>query len=193
MSSRNRFIIFLTVIVGFIFIMVLIFGGGKKDSSKTKNTQPATPKVITLTDYASRDSKVVLTSGGQIKGEEDHREIRITVGRTSKTVEVIKGYQNTVIDSHKFDNNPQAYETFLRSLARLGFDKKRTVKATDDRGVCPLGRRYVTEIIDNNDQVQRLWTATCQKGTSGADMTQVMTVFQKQIPDYPKLVNKVVL
>lgn len=191
MSNRNRFIIFLTVIVGVVFLMVLLFGGGKKDT-KTADKQAA-QKPTALVDYADRDSKVILTTDGQINSEEQHRAIRITVGRNSNTVEVIQGYQNTVIDSHRFDNNPEAYKTFLQSIARAGFDKKRTTTLTDDRGVCPLGLRYVTEIVDNNEQKLRQWTATCQKGTSAADIVQVTTLFQKQIPDYFTLTSKVQL
>lgn len=192
MSPRSRFIIFLTAIIGLALLLVLIFGG-KKNSSNTSTKKPTAQQGIALVDYAERDSKVVFTIDGQINSEEQHRSIRITVGRGSKMVEVVKGYENTVLSTKSFDNNPEAYKTFLYALTRLNYAKQRTIKQTNDRAVCPQGRRYISELYDNNDQKMRLWTASCQKGTSSANYAQVQSLFQNQIPDYGKLVGNVQL
>lgn len=186
MSPRSRFIIFLTVIVGLALLLVLIFGRKKPSSSTTKSitNQPAS-----LVDYANRDSKVVFVVDGPIIAEEDHRSVRITVGRGSRTLEIIKGYQNNVIESHRFDNNKDAYKTFLYAIARYNFAKKRTTKLENVTGACPQSQRYLLQLYDNNDKKQDLWTATCTKGTSGADYAQIRVLFQKQIPDYSKLLG----
>ncbi len=193
MSPRSRFIIFLTAIVGLALILVLVFGGKKNNSNSSTTKKPTAQQGIALVDYAERDSKVVFTVDGQINSEEQHRAIRITVGRDSKTVEVVKGYQNTVLSTNRFDNNPEAYKTFMYALTRLNFAKQRTIKQTNDLAVCPQGRRYVSELYDNNDRKMRLWTASCQKGTSSANYSQLQSLFQKQIPDYSKLVGNVQL
>jgi len=192
MSPRKRLIIFATVVVGFVLLLVLIFGRGSGNNNQ-KTTKPVPNKPIVLTDYADKDSKVVLNVSGQINGDDIHREIRITVTRGNRRLEVIQGYQGNVIQTQNFVNNPDAYDTFIRALARINFGKERKTSQTDERGVCATGQRYIFEVYDNNDRISRTWSATCIKGTSLAAPALVLQLFRAQITDYAKLTQKVEL
>lgn len=192
MPTRNRIIIILTFIIGFVLLMMLIFGGGSKKKS-TSSTKAAVQKPIVLTDYANRDSKVVFSIDGPVNNDQDHRGIRISVGRGSTLVEVVQGYQNNVIKSQRTDNNPDAYDVFVRAIARLGFGKERKTSLTDSRGVCPTGRRYFTQLVDNNDEKMNLWTSSCKGGTTSADIPNIQLLFQKQVPGYSKFISGVQL
>lgn len=193
MPKKHRLIIFLTIILGLVLIFTIFTRGGS-NKTQTKKEKPQPPKPLVLTDYIERDSKVVFTVDGQVVADEKHQAVRITVGRSSKQIEILQGYQGNVIKSQSFDNNQQAYDVFLRALSRLGFAKKRSTTVTDERGVCPTGQRYISQIIDNNDQVLRTWSISCGSGgTSGAVTPSVLSLFQKQVPDYSKFTSGVAL
>lgn len=191
MSPRKRFVIFLTAVVGFILILFLIFGRGSSNTPKNTDTKKADNTPTTLVDYIDRDSKVILTVSGRINGDDVHRQIRITVSPDDRVAEVIQGYQNNVIKTQKTTNNRQAYDQFMRALARSGFSKERNSNIKDERGICPTAQRYVYEIIDNNDQVSRTWAAQCNKGNSMGNAPLILQLFRNQITDYGKFVNGV--
>lgn len=181
MDTKKRIIIILTVVLGIILLFVLI-GGGPKKKAATPATQPK--KALTLNDYATRDSTVTFTSQGLINSEEEHRSMQISVSRGTRTIKLIKGFQNTVIQSASFTNNPDAYNTFIHALSNVGFGATRKSTITDETGVCPTGQRFIYQLSDNNDEVFRLWSASCTPGTTTANASTVDLLFQRQIPDY---------
>ncbi len=191
MFRRGRIIIALTIIVGLVLLLNLIFGGNKNQSSNS--SKAGKPQPTALTDYTERDSKVIFTQDGRINSEQDHRSIRITVTKNSATLEVLQGYQGKVIQANAFANNTDSYRTFLRSIERFAFNKKRTANVGDDQGVCPLSRRYISEIVESGQEKMRLWAADCQQGSSAGNTQQIAALFQQQIPNYGNLVSRVQL
>lgn len=190
MSPRRRLIIFLTIAVGLVLLLVLIFGiGGDNNQKKTDKPKANTPAV--LSDYITPNSKMVLTTGGKVNGDDIYREIRITIDSSSRELQVIQGYQNNVIQTNTFQNNMNAYDTFVHALQRTGFGKVRKTSETDERGVCATGQRYTFEVFDSNKNVSRTWAGTCTKGTSQANAPQVLQLFRAQITGYGKLTNDV--
>lgn len=188
--NRKRIIIGLTVLVGIVLLGVLIFGGkGTKKATTTTNSTAKTKQTLSLADYASHDSRVELTIDGRVNGEDEHRSIRLTISPNNRSVELIQGYQNTIIKSELLDNNPDAYEVFMRALAQTGFGKERKSTITDERGICATGQRYIYRLTDGSNQKFRLWSASCAKGTSSGNITAINTLFQLQIPDYAKFVG----
>lgn len=191
MDRRKRFIIFLTVVFGIIFALFLIFGNGSKKSSTPK---PAPEKPLTVRDYASRDSRVVYTIEGNVRGNNMYRAVRTTVSREYRLIEVIEGYQNNVIRSQKEANNSEAYATFLAAIEGKGFGAKRNTKNTNDEGVCPLGLKFIYEIYDGNKQTQRLWSTNCGgQGTSNANNTILRVLFDRQITNREKFTYNIAL
>lgn len=178
------------VVIGLlIFGVSLITGGGKKTPSTSVQVQKS------LTDYASTDATVSLKIKGIINGDELHREILITVGRDLRSLNIIQGYQGTVIKNQNYYNNQPAYDEFLHAINRANFSKQRKSSAPkSDSGVCPLGNRYVFTLSQGGRDISSLWSATCSGvGTSAANSQTLLTLFQNQIPDYAKLTRDVSL
>ncbi len=195
-SGRRRFIVFMTVIVGIILLIMLItrIGSNKSSTPKTASKKPAVVKPISVTDYAQKDSKVVLTIDGKINGDDQHRAIRITVSPDFRVAEIIQGYENKVIKTQTDLNNRTAYTDFIYAINRYGFSKERKTASPDDRGACPLGNRYIYEIYDDGNSVMRRWAASCGGiGTSAGSPSQLNDLFQKQVNEYFKFVTGIQL
>ncbi len=180
------FLGFLAVIalVVVVFVMVLHgFGGG----SKPKNQ-------ITLTDYANSETTVELTVTGPVNANQTHQSYNIVVGRDANTMTVLSGYQDQVTQTKTYSNNSTAYADFLRALQLQNFTRgDNDTTKTDDRGVCPNGVRYTFEIHNASQTVQRYWTTSCGGGTFKGNSSVVRSLFIRQIPDFSKLTEDVVL
>lgn len=183
MRAARQIIIFLVVVIGIVLILSLIFGDNKKSTTLTA------VKKVTLVDFAKRDSQVVAITDGVINGDDEHRAIRITVDRNTRTMDVIQGYQGKVIASQSYVNNQSAYEEFLSALAKANFASTRKTTIASENGVCATGRRYVFELLESNKSVSRTWTANCTKGNTSADPARVTKLFRNQITDYDKLMK----
>lgn len=172
----------------FVFLGLVVFGGGSnKSGNKPEN-------VKTLADFADTNARMRLTIGGRITGNEDYRQIVITVGRDKRTVQVNKGYQGNVLKSKSFGNNSEAYDAFLHALDLAGYTRSRDSKFSNEDGQCPLGQRFVYEIIDNDDENMRTWSGSCNSpGTFKGQANLVQQLFQSQISNYNEFVSDVVL
>src|SRR5665213_3485471 len=106
-----RYIIAVLVVIALIIFGVVLFSGGSK--VKTGKTV-----VKTLPDYANTDASVRLTIDGVINGDDAHRAIQITVDKNQRTLNVIQGYQGTVIQTQTFANNEPAFNVFLHALTQ---------------------------------------------------------------------------
>ncbi len=182
-----RYLVTIFVIIFFIILGIVIFGG----SSKAPN-----PKIAgkTLPDFASTDAKVRVTIDGIINGDEEHRQIRITIGQDQRSLDIIQGYQNRIIKTKTFSNNTSAYDVFLHSINLYGFSRERKTKFTDERGVCPLGQRYIYELTDTGSKKTdfRLWNSSCgSTGTEGGQGAIILELFQAQITGYDDIVATV--
>jgi hypothetical protein len=181
----GRLFAIFTGFILFIVILVALFGHGGK---KPVNPNPLQP----LPDYASTNAVVSFTTDGIVNGDDIHRQIRITVSANTRTLDVIQGYNGTVISSKTFENNQEAYFVFLRSLSFSGFlTKNKSKVGSDERGVCPLGFRYVVDLNGDEGDLSRLWTSSCGSGNWGGSLATVQSLFQRQITNYGTLVGNV--
>ena len=172
-----RAIITIVVIFFIIFLGVLIFGHRGKS--------PSTTPVKHLADYASTDVQMQLTTQGQINGDDVHREIVVTIGRTQRTISVIQGYQGNVLKSESLANNQNAYSAFLSSLDVAGYTKVHKSKYTTEAGQCPLGQRFIYEIINNGNDNMHTWSTSCGgSATFGGQTSTVQQLYQNQITNY---------
>jgi len=182
----RRSILALLAIIVLIFFGIIIFGG----SNKTSRPVPTIPK--TLPDYAETNAEVSLTTDGRINGDDVHRAIRITVSREQRSIDIIQGYEGYIIKNESFANSQTAYDVFLRSLNVAGFTRERKATTTDERGVCPLGNRYIFELNNTGGSDMRRWSTSCSGlGTFGGKVNLIRTLFQRQITDYNKFINGV--
>lgn len=188
MKKVIRIAIIIIIAISIVWLLTTIVNGIKTPS---KNNTTTETKPLVLTDYANRDSKVILIIDGMVNGDDEHRSVRITVSRGTRVAEIIQGYQGNVIKSQSQENNPNAYDEFIRALAKTNYGKERKTNLPDVRGVCPDGKRYIFEVVDNNDLVSRTWSASCNKGTSLANSNQVISLFKAQVTNYSQFSGNV--
>lgn len=156
-----------------VIIVLLLTGGG----------EPA-PQPISLSKLSTTDSQVQLIIDGEVTADSEHREIRITVGRRTSTVDIIQGYRGDVIDTHTVDNNSEAYFVFLKALGLAGFNMGNAGPGYNP-GFCPLGQRHIYKVISGTGKVrQSFWGSTCGGGSFTGNANLVITLFQNQIPKY---------
>jgi hypothetical protein len=177
------FLLSIGLIVG-VFLLVL---NGFKSTSKPKAPTTA------LVSYADTSRQMQMTVVGPITADQTHDEIRITVGRSNTTMQIIQGYNGQVLKSQTYDNNEASYAEFLRALDLSGYT--RGVKNTDfedDRGFCASGKRYSFDILDGSDVKQHYWTTTCSgRGNFKGNRSQIESLFQRQVPDYNTMIQGV--
>ena len=129
-----------------------------------------------------------MTVYGPVVANEDRESYEVTVTTSSRRFVAYKGYSQSQVESHDYDNTYEGYQQFVYALNRAGFDKERTVNESqaDDRGACSTGKRYVYELFENGDVIKRTWTTTCgsAKGTFAGTNAVVKELFNKQIPEF---------
>jgi hypothetical protein len=170
--------IFIIIILGF-----LLFG------HRTTKT-PSVAKF--LADYANSDVEMQLTTSGEINAQELHREIVINIGQNQRTVSVVQGYQGNVIKSESFPNSESAYKAFLSAVDLAGYTRTKTSRFPTEAGQCPLGQRFVYQILNDSKANQRTWSTTCGSvGTFAGNGTLIRQLFQNQIGNYQEFVRDV--
>jgi hypothetical protein len=178
-------VLFTMIIFGFIWFIRKI---------NTKPSAPAAPKAV-LSEIANSPKEVKFVTQGRIVGNETYREIRITVTRSSRVLEVVEGYENTVTSRTVFPNNENAFHTFLSALSDAGFTSSKVYRGgLAPQGTCPTGKRYWYQIIDGVTFQQSLWGNSCNaSGTFNGRKSTISWLFQNQIPDYNNLIKGVKL
>jgi hypothetical protein len=183
-----RYIIGFLVTIGLIILafVLLLHGGGSNSAGQ------AGP--LDATKYASTNVVMQLTVDNPITAEDTHRQIVISVGKDSSTIYVYKGYQRTVLTTKTYANNISSYNSFLASLQRAGFTEGNRSKTNDSElGFCPLGDRFVYEVVSGDQDLQRFWSTSCGQGNFHGNRATVLELFQQQIPDYGTLTSSVAL
>lgn len=168
-------------IIGISSIARNIFTSNDSSSEQSEEKAP-------LSDYNRPGVNVILEVQGPVVAKEKYNSYRLIVSRTNRVMQVIQGYDNTVVKEERLDNTEAAFDVFLESLGRAGFDKTSgKFKDEDEKGVCANGRRYIFEIVDNDVEAFRAWKTSCDKNLgSSAAPTAVRTLFQKQFPNFAK-------
>ncbi len=178
-----RYFIGFLITIGLIIILILLlFGGGGGGPKK-----PKTPKA--LADYASTEAEARLTIDGEINADQTHQQVQITVNKNTTTYQQIQGYEGNVVNSQSFANNESSYSNFLYALGHAGFTRGNKDKAlANEKGYCPLGDRYVFELIDEGQDVERYWATSCDKPkTYQGNVNLTLSLFKLQVPGYINL------
>lgn len=174
------FIGFMITIGLLVLLIILLVGGGKP---KVPNASKP------LYSYADTDASARLTIDGVINYQQSHQQIQITVDRNTVTYDQLEGYDGKTVNHRTYANSRNAYATFLRALGHAGFTQGNTSeKLKDERGYCPLGRRYIFELIDGGKSLERFWATSCGKPkTYNGNLPITRTLFQRQVPDFDDL------
>lgn len=177
----------------FILLVVLLLTGGHGgNGNKQIQTTGEKPRTVSeLAAYADTSAVVRMTDDGEINADQTHTTLRITVGQDDVTYEQIQGYQGTVVNKQVYNNNQNAYSNFLYALGHagytLGVDNS---KFGSEKGLCPLGHRYIFELMDGDHDIQRYWATNCGSGspkTYKGNLNLTVNLFQLQVPAYQDL------
>ena len=186
----GRIVLGLVGLILLIVIIVKLFGG---HSHKATPPPANKPTVMTLPDYATTDAAVSLTTDGIVNGDDLHRAIRVIVNSTTRELDIYQGYSSHVLTFQTFGNTLEAYTVFLKALNNRGFLTKTmaTKSPANEQGQCPLGFRYILDLNQDNSDISRTWSSTCDTGTAGGDVASILELFQDQIPNYSTLTEQV--
>lgn len=178
-------LIIAVVFFGLIGLGIRALTGGSDKPKDQQNTQQAKPR-----DFIKETKNVGYTVQGKLVGEEERRSVRISVTSTERKVEILQGYDETVIKSQTFANKQAAYDTFLLALDNAGFDVYNKDVNKDERGSCPLGKRYIFTANFADQSTYRSWGASCGKtGSFGGNNGLVRSLFEDQIPEFNKFMR----
>lgn len=180
--------VFGVLITLFVLLIGALFVFGGNDAPSDAVSKPV------LQDYAKGNTRVVMTTYGRLVGEDERRAIRISISATERRVDVLGGYNETVVSTKSFANTQAAYDNLLSGLSRAGFMSEKSSTIEDPRGVCPTGKRYEYKVTSDFKDVSSLWSNSCDKtGTLAGSRKQITTLFEAQIPEYDDHVKGVKL
>jgi len=167
----------IVVLVGLgliVLVIVLLVKGFSSGPSKPTH-------LVDVSKYADTPAVSTLLMDGPTNLDQDHYQVKITVSNTTNEIDVIRGYQGSVIRSQTYVNNSSAYASFLQSLQLLGFSKG-TNSTVDYRGFCPTGDRYIYSFNDGQTDLFSYWSASCGgQGTFQGSAQPVRNLFERQI------------
>lgn len=183
-----------TLIIAFLAIIgTVVFVSLNSGPAATSSA-----RVTRLADYDGKDSaNISWTMQGRLVGEDQRRAIRVIVSRETRSIEILAGYAERVERSAQYTNSPESFAAFTRALDVANFGRERNVSQPDERGICPLGNRFIYRLTDYSNEIMRTWSDSCQvaNGPFGGDKSArlIQQIFKDQIPDYIKFTNGVKL
>jgi hypothetical protein len=182
-----RYLVGFLLAIGLLIILIIMLVSGGN-----KGQVPQTAK--TLDSYAATDAAASMVIDGPINAAGEHQIIRITVDRENVTYEELRGYDGSVTEMHKFSNSENAYDVFLHALRHAGFTQGDTSsKAGDEKGYCPLGERYIFQLVQGDESIERFWATSCgNPKTYHGNLGVTIALFKAQVPDYDKLSSNVI-
>jgi hypothetical protein len=143
---------------------------------------------LDITKYGTTSVVAQMTFSNPTQADQTHRQVLVSVGKDSSTINIYQGYQQTVLQTKTYANNVTSYQQFLASLQRAGFTKGDNSKAVaSEAGFCPLGDSFVYELVNGDQDIQRYWSTTCGQGNFKGNRSVVQQLFKQQIPDWGNL------
>jgi hypothetical protein len=192
MESRDviRPILVGLVGIGLVVLVIVLIVKAIAGSPSAPTSQ------IDITKYASTpNSSVTLLIDGPTDIDQDHRQVRITVSGTQNEIDILQGYQGTVMDHQTYSNNSASFAAFLQTLKLLNFSKG-SLSTVDYRGYCPTGERYLYTFNNGENNLFTYWSTSCGgQGTFEGNAANVLQQFEQQIPqaDFNQLTNNIPL
>jgi hypothetical protein len=173
------FVGFLITVGLIIFVIILLFRGGGP-----------VKEPLFLPDYAGTTAIARYVIDTEISSPQTHRSVEITVGNQTSTLSVLKGYDGDIERTKSYDMTDTAYDVFLHALQVSGFTQGNdNPEFRDERGQCPLGNRYIYEMVNDDERLMRFWSTSCNTGTFKGEADAVRELFEKQIPDFDDLTD----
>ncbi|HVA11538.1 MAG TPA: hypothetical protein VNG32_05255 [Candidatus Dormibacteraeota bacterium] len=182
-----RYYIGLFITIGLLILLIFLLVNG---NSKTNVPTTAMP----LHSYANTNAEVRLTIDGPINANQNHRQVQITVNQNVVTFDQFRGYDSTMVNQQQFVNSVNAYSAFLYSLELNGFTEGNNSSAlSNEQGHCALGDRYILELIQGGNNLERYWATSCPKVVESfaGNLPVTLTLFEAQVPNYQTLTKNI--
>lgn len=185
-------VIIIIAIASLVSLARVVFFSG---SSSTGTSQVDVSRTALLNTTVNHS--VSMTVRGPIVADELFHSYKIDISPNARTITTYSGYLDTVVDQTTLGNNVASYTEFVNALdkANLTKGKQLTGDKNDTSGVCATGKVYQFTVYDGTTDVKDLWTSTCSgsKGSLDASVTQLTSLFVKQIPGADSLITKITL
>jgi hypothetical protein len=176
--------------IGLIVLVIVLIVKAISGSPSAPSSQ------IDITKYASTpNASVTLLVDSPTSIDQDHRQMKITVTNTQNEIDILQGYQGTIMDTQVYPNNSAAFAAFLQTLKLMNFSKG-SASTLDYRGYCPTGDRYIYTFSTGENNLFSYWSTSCGgQGTFQGDASNVLLQISKQIPeaDFNRLTNNITL
>jgi hypothetical protein len=184
-----RYYIGFLVTLGLLITLIFLLVHGNNKAAVPSTSKP-------LYSYANTNAEVRLTIDGPINGNQIHQQVQITANQNIVTFDQFQGYDGSVVNQQQFPNSETAYSAFLHAIALAGFTEGNTSGAlSDEQGHCATGDRYIFELIQNGNDLERFWATSCTNVIRSYDgnLPLTLTLFEVQIPNYQVLTRNVIL
>lgn len=194
-NSFSRFVpILLVVVITIVAIAAVITIGrsllGNNQPSEQVNTVDEGKTALLSTDVSR---SVRLTVRGPIVADEKFRSYQIMISPDTRKMVVYEGYLGKELNSKTLGNNAQAYKEFVHALDKRNMMSGKVLSESqnDLTGVCAGKKIYELETLVNGETVKKYWTSDCEgaKGSSLANVPDVITMFMNQIPGGKKMAS----
>ena len=179
-----------------IFLIVRIAGGGSEESALpeviTNQSVSTELPPVNISEQADTASTVRFSIMGTINSLEEHREIRFSISKTQRVVQIIEGYDGKVLKTMRLDNTENSYQQFLYAIDYMGYTEERAEPTLTEReGVCSHGKQYLYQFTIAGLVRSDLWSDSCNRnhGTFGGDRRRIVALFENQFPEYDSFVR----
>jgi hypothetical protein len=177
------------ITVGLLIVIIILLFNGNNKKNVPSTSQP-------LTSYANTGSEVRMTIDGPVNADQNHQQVQVTINQSTVTFDQLQGYDGDVVNQQEYVNTETAYDVFLHAINLAGFTDGNTSSAlSDERGYCALGDRYIFELIEGGNDLERLWATNCNGAAHSfdGDLPLTLDLFKAQVPNYQTLVANVQL
>lgn len=182
---------FLAVIAAIVVVVLLTINLFRSLDEPIVDTT-ASNSVYDLKSDQARDTIARHTVSGAIVADENYREVRITVSKNARTIEVLKGYNGAVEKTTTLSNSPTAYNAFLGALAAASFSN-RVETSAEPQYTCVTGNRIYYQLQEASEKKVDTWSTTCDanQGNFAGSVTGTAALFRSQIPNYSEFTSGV--
>ncbi len=181
---------FFVAIVLIIFASFLIFSNKGLFGGKTTSLGQQVNK---FANYSNTNAVASLTIDGPIVANQNFNQVIIKVSSLYTKIYIIDGFNNSTVQKQVFSNNSNSFNAFLKSLALNNFEVKSNNSngLSGPIGVCPGGDSYIFKLINGSQTIVNTWQTNClnQPYTFGGNLSEVLNLFENQIPNYNQDVN----
>ena len=181
-------------LVAFVFSLALIILALVLFFSNNPKTNPAQlqQEISRFSAYSKTNAVATLDINGPIVSPSNHNEAKISVSSTEINLQVMQGYDDSVIVNQTFPNSQNSFDAFLRALYINGFDSApKTNSLSSPIGLCSLGDTYVFRFNRDNTKIVNAWITNCYGDvyTYRGNFQNTLSLFQKQVPNYFQYIN----